>query len=130
MSSCGRLVIALLSISIASGVAAQTSASPLAKRAMPKTADSHPAPSTTSYRSVFDDYVSTSEDKSVSWREANGLVGSIGGWRVYAREAQQPQQPQQATPANSAPATRAGGNSAPTNAAPPPAAGGSPHQKH
>ena len=123
MSSYGRLIIALLSTSIAAGVAAQTSAPPLAARAMPKTADSQPAAGTTSYRSVFDGYVATSEDKPVSWREANGLVGSIGGWRVYAREAQQP------TPANTAPAARTG-SPAPANAAPPPAAGRTPHQKH
>jgi len=120
VSSYGRLIIALLSTSIAAGVAAQTSAPPLA---MPKTADSQPAAGTTSYRSVFDGYVATSEDKPVSWREANGLVGSIGGWRVYAREAQQP------TPANTAPAARTG-SPAPANAAPPPAAGSTPHQKH
>ena len=123
MSSNGRLIIALLSTSIAAGVAAQTSAPPLTPRAMPKTADSQPAAGTTSYHSVFDGYVATSEDKPVSWREANGLVGSIGGWRVYAREAQQ------ATPASTAPAARTG-SPAPANAAPPPAAGSTPHQKH
>ncbi|MEP6608167.1 MAG: hypothetical protein ABJA83_05760 [Burkholderiaceae bacterium] len=128
MSSCGRLIIALLSTSIAAGVAAQTSVPPLATRAMPKTADSQPAAETTSYRSVFDGYVATSEDKPVSWREANGLVGSIGGWRVYARESQQPQPP---TSANTAPAARTGGNPAPADAAPPPATGSpAPHQKH
>jgi hypothetical protein len=30
------------------------------------------------------------DDKPVSWREANDTVTRIGGWRVYAREAQQP----------------------------------------
>lgn len=29
------------------------------------------------------------DDKPVSWREANDTVARIGGWRVYAREAQQ-----------------------------------------
>ena len=30
------------------------------------------------------------DSKPISWREANDVVGRIGGWRVYAREAQQP----------------------------------------
>ena len=30
------------------------------------------------------------DDKPVPWREANDAVARIGGWRVYAREAQQP----------------------------------------
>lgn len=32
----------------------------------------------------------TGDDKPVAWREANEAVARIGGWRVYAREAQQP----------------------------------------
>jgi hypothetical protein len=32
----------------------------------------------------------TADDKPLSWREANDNVARIGGWRVYAREAQQP----------------------------------------
>ncbi|MEQ1685746.1 MAG: hypothetical protein ABL916_19035 [Burkholderiaceae bacterium] len=39
------------------------------------------------------------DDKPVSWREANDKVARIGGWRVYAREAQQPEP---AAPASSA----------------------------
>lgn len=42
----------------------------------------------TGYRSVFTDYRSYSEQAVVSWRESNQLVGDIGGWRSYAREAQ------------------------------------------
>lgn len=30
------------------------------------------------------------DDKPIAWREANEAVARIGGWRVYAREAQQP----------------------------------------
>lgn len=37
-------------------------------------------------------------DKAPSWREANDAVTRIGGWRAYAREAQQPDPP----PANAA----------------------------
>ena len=44
-----------------------------------------------SYRSPFLRYRGLSDDKPVSWREANDAVARIGGWRVYAREAQQPE---------------------------------------
>lgn len=30
------------------------------------------------------------DDKPLAWRDANDAVARIGGWRVYAREAQQP----------------------------------------
>ena len=80
-------------------------------RGMAAKPDPKIATPTTSYRSVFDDYVAPSDDKLVSWRDANELVKSIGGWRVYARESQQ---------------------SAPANVAPPPAGGRSPvpHKTH
>lgn len=45
------------------------------------------------------------DDKPVSWKTANENVNRIGGWRAYAREAQQPE------PAASAPAAR--GSTAP-----------------
>lgn len=43
----------------------------------------------TTYRSAFSAYRASGDDAVVSWREANDLVGRIGGWRFYAREAQQ-----------------------------------------
>lgn len=43
-----------------------------------------------SYSSPFTQYRSLGDDKPISWREANDTVTRIGGWRVYAREAQQP----------------------------------------
>ena len=43
-----------------------------------------------SYNSAFTQYRSLGNDKPISWREANDTVTRIGGWRVYAREAQQP----------------------------------------
>ncbi len=46
-----------------------------------------PAPS---YRSSFSRLRSLGDDQPLSWREANDAVARIGGWRVYAREAQQP----------------------------------------
>ena len=46
-----------------------------------------PAPT---YNSPFARFRSLGDDKPISWREANDAVARIGGWRVYAREAQQP----------------------------------------
>jgi hypothetical protein len=43
------------------------------------------------YRSPFTAYQADKIEETRSWREVNDRVGSIGGWRVYAREAQAPQ---------------------------------------
>ena len=42
------------------------------------------------YESALAQYRRLSDEKTLSWREANDAVARIGGWRVYAREAQQP----------------------------------------
>ncbi|PHY07045.1 MAG: hypothetical protein CK528_06120 [Alcaligenaceae bacterium] len=41
------------------------------------------------FKSSFSEYVPYTEQSIESWREANDRVGEIGGWRVYAKEAQQ-----------------------------------------
>jgi hypothetical protein len=45
------------------------------------------------YRSVLALPRRADADAPVPWREANDLVGRIGGWRAYAREAQAPASP-------------------------------------
>ncbi|WP_310384361.1 hypothetical protein [Roseateles sp.] len=50
------------------------------------------------YRSAFQGYRPNTEAEVGSWKEANDRVGSIGGWRVYAKEAQQADAP--ASPAS------------------------------
>ena len=50
------------------------------------------------YRSAFQGYRPNTEAEVGSWKEANDRVGSIGGWRVYAKEAQQADVP--ASPAS------------------------------
>ena len=40
------------------------------------------------YRSALDGYQRYSDEPVQAWRESNDTVGKIGGWRVYAREAQ------------------------------------------
>lgn len=41
------------------------------------------------YESSFAQVRRAGDDKPLAWREANDAVAGIGGWRVYAREAQQ-----------------------------------------
>lgn len=48
-----------------------------------------PAP----YKSAFEGYQAYSDDPLVNWREANNDVAQIGGWREYAKQAQQPESP-------------------------------------
>jgi hypothetical protein len=50
------------------------------------------------YQSSFANHRRLSDDvKPVSWREANETAARIGGWRVYAREAQSTASPAAAT---------------------------------
>jgi hypothetical protein len=39
------------------------------------------------HRSTLDSYRNLAESPPLNWREANDTVGSVGGWRAYAREA-------------------------------------------
>lgn len=43
-----------------------------------------------SYTSPVADYQPFVDEKITSWKAANDKVGQIGGWRAYAKEAQQP----------------------------------------
>lgn len=49
-----------------------------------------PSPIQLQYFSVFTRYRSFREQPLSSWKETNDTVGKIGGWRFYARDAQQP----------------------------------------
>ena len=42
------------------------------------------------YESAFTQFRRIGDDKPMAWRNANDTVARIGGWRAYAREAQQP----------------------------------------
>ena len=44
-----------------------------------------------SYTSPIADYQPFVDEKITSWKAANDKVGQIGGWRAYAKEAQQPE---------------------------------------
>ena len=52
------------------------------------------------YVSPLASYRRLGEDKPVPWKEANETVNRIGGWRAYAREAQQSDAPPPARPAS------------------------------
>jgi hypothetical protein len=41
------------------------------------------------YRSAFEEYQPFTDEKVLSWKQANDTVGRIGGWRAYAKEAQE-----------------------------------------
>ncbi len=60
------------------------------------------------YQSSLASYRRLGEDKRVDWKEANETVNRIGGWRAYAREAQQPD--------HAASASGTGRSTAPTSA--------------
>jgi len=75
------LLIAFSSASLLSGhVSAQTAAP-----AVP------PAATPVPYKSAFEGYQAYSDDKMTNWKAANDEVARIGGWREYAKQAQQPE---------------------------------------
>jgi hypothetical protein len=69
---------------------------PAAKPSSPASAAA--SGSALTYRSAFEGYRGFAEQPVVSWREANDLVGRIGGWQAYAREGPSPA-PLEAPPA-------------------------------
>lgn len=90
---------------VAGFAAAQTSTSAARK---PDPLDPGASVPTVAYESAFSRYRRTADDKVIPWREANDTAARIGGWRVYAREAQQPDPAASASAATPAqPATKA-----------------------
>ena len=67
------------------------------------------------YRSAFNGYRSGIEEKVGSWKDLNDTVSHIGGWRVYAKEAQAPEAgPAPVSPATSGATVPSGPASAPS----------------
>jgi hypothetical protein len=64
------------------------------------------------YRSSLVPSRSADADKPITWREANDTVTRIGGWRTYAREAQEPV-PAQTAPSPAASASTPNGTAKP-----------------
>lgn len=50
------------------------------------------------FRSALEGYQPYTEEKTQAWKEANDTAGRIGGWRAYAKEAQQPAAADNAAP--------------------------------
>jgi hypothetical protein len=75
------------------------------------------------FRSALAGYRRHAEQPAGSWREVNETVNRIGGWRAYAREAND------AAAAPAAPEAKPATASPAQPAAPPPPAGHAGHQK-
>jgi hypothetical protein len=82
-SFCAATPVALLAV-YASGVAAQ----PAIPDRPPASASAPAAAASAVYRSAFEGYRPFKEQPVGSWRQANDIVGHIGGWQAYAREGQ------------------------------------------
>lgn len=82
------LAIAALPPLFAGMAHAQSSAapSPSASPSPAQMTKSAPVP----YRSAMDGYKPYTDEKVIDWKQANDSTGRIGGWREYAKEAQQP----------------------------------------
>ncbi len=80
---CAATVLALVLWS------ASAAAQPAPQPARAQPADPQASVPPLVYRSPFSAYRPMADATPVPWRQANDLVGHIGGWRVYAREAQQ-----------------------------------------
>jgi hypothetical protein len=79
-------------------VASAAQPQPTASPSRPDPLDAKAAVPAVVYASSFAASKAAVDPPAPSWREANDTVARIGGWRAYAREAQQPD------PAPSAPA--------------------------
>ena len=53
------------------------------------TAQTPATPAPLAYKSAFEGYQPFTDDKTVNWKEANDNVARIGGWRAYAKQAQE-----------------------------------------
>lgn len=116
MSSTGRTAWAVAFAALASGAVSAQTIGAASSGALP-----NPAAADISYRSTFDGFQPFSDEKVVSWKEANDNVGRIGGWREYAKEARQKGGASSAPPA-AAPADQASSD--------PSTAGRDPHAGH
>jgi hypothetical protein len=82
---------------VACAAAAQTPPSAARKADPLDAAASVPA---VAYDSALSRYRRAADDPAIPWRDANDTAARIGGWRAYAREAQQPEpKPKASAPA-------------------------------
>ena len=95
MSSRSRTAVTAAMLSIASmafgtetpaPASAPAASSAAAQRAAPNFMPVSGAGRATPYQSAFEGYRAFREQPVGPWRQANDLVGRIGGWQAYARE--------------------------------------------
>ena len=103
---------------------AQGSGSPPAPASRPDPLDAKANVPALTYSSSLSRFRAFSDDKPLSWREANDAVARIGGWRVYAREAQQPEATPSGADAPMAPTPGGVGKDTPQPMPMPPSHGG------
>ena len=94
---------ALLGMVLSVALAAPALAQSMPPSARPDPLDPKASVPASRYSSSLAQHRSGGDAKPVSWKEANDAVARIGGWRVYAREAQQPEPASAAKPATAAP---------------------------
>lgn len=80
-----KMLVLLAVAALASAAAAQA---PDKRPRDPAAADAPVPP--LRWQSPLAGFRALGDDKSIPWRQANDNVTAIGGWRAYAREAQQP----------------------------------------
>ena len=118
------LLAVWLPASLTTLTALTAQAQPGAPNTRPDPLDPKAGIPTLSYQSSFSQYRRLDDGKLISWRDANDTVTRIGGWRVYAREAQQPDlaapmapdAAPSAAPSGAAPATRPASPPSPASA--------------
>lgn len=89
MNSDIRVALPLIFAVVFSIAAPATQAQSVNSRSSADPAEASASVPSLTYRSPFSAYRGYSEQEIAPWRESNDTTGSIGGWRVYAREAQQ-----------------------------------------
>jgi hypothetical protein len=104
---------------------------PTINAARPDPLDPQAAVPRLTHESAFKHYRGQRDEKLRGWKDANDEVGRIGGWRAYAREAQQADAPASQPPAASSAPAR-GASSPPAKPAPqaPQSPLGAGHQHH
>ena len=77
-----RLALLALPLWVTAAQAQTAPTAPAPTQKMPVTQATAPA-----FQSAFERYKPYTDEKIVNWKEANDVVGRIGGWRAYAKEA-------------------------------------------
>lgn len=80
-----RLALLALPLWVTAAHAQAAPTAPASPQKAPVTQATAPA-----FQSAFEGYKPYADEKTGNWVEANDTVGKIGGWRVYAREANAP----------------------------------------